>query len=431
MVRDQNLILAYTPHPLIADKLIGELAVPSSVGPVPLFGYLRADTLDPCYGVVTVRSSDSEAELRQRFCWPEGEKSSTSGVWAPPTRYWRLQDTYLPALLPLYYCSAIVLYGYAIDDYKSVIVWKYPTAKRYVDAVRSMKVGRQLLHRGNDIPVYFAVGGAREDSANLSKVAANIMARQHLAEFVHREVKNLSPLWAGVNVDWNHPGDQCSPGTTSNLFLDFIKELKNHNISVMISISPVKSRLTAYSLGTVAGMVDYIIIKTHTHVLSPSMFNVVRCSGDQSAADDVYTTALSALTTFEDKSRLGYSISVAPETFIAPAAQLGAPVLGTTQWDNHTRQPGRTSYASVCQKPVIRTHSHPLCLMVARPRDNHTVHVATFSDERALMERMNLTYSNEMAMAPVAVFDIDLDDFTGTCGNGISPLIRAVATGPG
>ncbi|XP_037505884.1 uncharacterized protein LOC119382246 [Rhipicephalus sanguineus] len=73
MVREQNLILAYTPHPLIADKLIGELTVPSSVGPVPLFGYLRADTEDSCYGVVTVRSSDSEAELRQRFYWPEGE----------------------------------------------------------------------------------------------------------------------------------------------------------------------------------------------------------------------------------------------------------------------------------------------------------------------------------------------------------------------
>ncbi|KAL1437667.1 hypothetical protein MTO96_048695 [Rhipicephalus appendiculatus] len=200
----------------------------------------------------------------------------------------------------------------------------------------------------------------------------------------------------------------------------------------MISVPPVKSRLGYYSLDTVARMVDYIIIKTHTHVVDPSLFNVVRCSGDQSAADDVYTEALSTLTTYEDKSRLGYSISVAPETFIAPAAQLGAALLGTTHWDNHTRQPGRTSYASVCQeKPVIRTQSYPLCLMVSRPRDSQTVQVATFSDERALMARMNLTYSNEMAMAPVAIFDIDLDDFTGTCGSGMSPLIRAVATGPG
>ncbi|KAH7959704.1 hypothetical protein HPB49_013129 [Dermacentor silvarum] len=73
MARDQNFILAYTADPLIADKLIGELTVLSSVGPVPLFGYLRADTQDSCYGVVTVRSTDSEAELQQHLYWAEGE----------------------------------------------------------------------------------------------------------------------------------------------------------------------------------------------------------------------------------------------------------------------------------------------------------------------------------------------------------------------
>ncbi|KAH7952939.1 hypothetical protein HPB49_002963 [Dermacentor silvarum] len=73
MVREQNVILTYTSNPQIADKLIGEFAVPSPVGPVPLFGYLRADTQDSCYGVVTVRSSDTEATLRESLYWPEGE----------------------------------------------------------------------------------------------------------------------------------------------------------------------------------------------------------------------------------------------------------------------------------------------------------------------------------------------------------------------
>ncbi|KAH9365358.1 hypothetical protein HPB48_017490 [Haemaphysalis longicornis] len=60
-------------HCCDADKLIGEFAVPSPAGPVPLFGYLRADTHDSCYGVVTVRSSDTEAALRESLYWPEGE----------------------------------------------------------------------------------------------------------------------------------------------------------------------------------------------------------------------------------------------------------------------------------------------------------------------------------------------------------------------
>ncbi|KAH6927235.1 hypothetical protein HPB50_001111 [Hyalomma asiaticum] len=73
LVREQNLTLVYTSNPHIADKLIGEFAVPSSVGPVPMFGYLWADTQDSCYGVVTVPNSDNEATLRESLYWSEGE----------------------------------------------------------------------------------------------------------------------------------------------------------------------------------------------------------------------------------------------------------------------------------------------------------------------------------------------------------------------
>ncbi|KAH7970486.1 hypothetical protein HPB49_008044 [Dermacentor silvarum] len=62
MVREQNLILTYTSNPQIAHNLI-----------VPLFGYLHADTQGSCYGIVTVRSSDTEAALRGSLNWPESE----------------------------------------------------------------------------------------------------------------------------------------------------------------------------------------------------------------------------------------------------------------------------------------------------------------------------------------------------------------------
>ncbi|KAH8026664.1 hypothetical protein HPB51_023682 [Rhipicephalus microplus] len=48
ILQDQNLILVCTSNPHLADKLIGDFAVPSPVGPVPLLGYLRADTQDTC-----------------------------------------------------------------------------------------------------------------------------------------------------------------------------------------------------------------------------------------------------------------------------------------------------------------------------------------------------------------------------------------------
>ncbi|KAH7934818.1 hypothetical protein HPB52_001002 [Rhipicephalus sanguineus] len=255
-------------------------------------------------------------------------------------KYWRLQDTYLPTHLPLYYCSAIVVYGYAVYAANGAIVWKYPTAVRYLHALGHMKRRGQLLHRNNNITVYFTIGGGREDSANLSFAVGNSSILYQLAHSVHNELHDHSKPWKGVNVDWNYPGDQCNRATsTSNLFLRLMGEFRSFAL---------------------------IIIKTHTHMAPPSLFNVVRCSGVQSVAADVFNEALTNLTNMDDQMPLGYSISV-----------------------------------------------------------------ATFADERALVERMNLTYSDNMAMAPVAVYDIDLDDFTGKCGKGMSPLIRAVATGPG
>ncbi|KAL3243371.1 hypothetical protein MRX96_020584 [Rhipicephalus microplus] len=40
-------------------------------------------------------------------------------------RYWRLQDTYLPTLQPMFYCSGIVVYGYGVRA-NGEVVWKIP-----------------------------------------------------------------------------------------------------------------------------------------------------------------------------------------------------------------------------------------------------------------------------------------------------------------
>ncbi|XP_065290765.2 uncharacterized protein [Dermacentor albipictus] len=347
-------------------------------------------------------------------------------------KYRRSLDVYLHYYLPLDYCSEIVVYSYAVNRTSGAIAQKYRSVESYVDALRTLKNSGQLKHRTNNITVYFTVGGEREDSANLSLVASNKFLLYTFGFDAKAKVLR-SQLWEGINVDWNYPGDACSNDVPAGRdhFYTLIDHLSSfHHLRLIVSVPPVKSRLSRYSLDKRVSAVDYVIIKTHTHTASPSLLNVVRCSGDQSVAADVFNEALSTFN-MTDKANLGYSISVGPETFKAPAAQLGAPVLGMIEWDNTTRQPGRTSYASVCRMPVFLTPSHPECLMVMRRIDNQTVHVATFANETALQQRMNRTYADQMAMAPVAVFDIDLDDVEGKCTGVMSPLIRAVATGPG
>ncbi|KAL1466458.1 hypothetical protein MTO96_042725, partial [Rhipicephalus appendiculatus] len=57
--------------------------------------------------------------------------------------------------------------------------------------------------------------------------------------------------------------------------------------------------------------------------------------------------------------------------------------------------------------------------------------VATFSDEAALMQRMSQSYDDGMGVAPVVVYDVDMDDYLGNCSGAatMSPLVRAPCLG--
>ncbi|XP_037508394.1 uncharacterized protein LOC119384307 [Rhipicephalus sanguineus] len=122
---------------------------------------------------------------------------------------------------------------------------------------------------------------------------------------------------------------------------------------------------------------------------------------------------------------------VAPETFTARTAALGAYSSGPSVWDTHTQQPGKVRYSAVCKLDKIRTPDHPECLMASRAAEDDNLLVATFSDEAALLQRMSQSYDDGMGVAPVAVYNVDLDDYLGNCsGTAImSPLVRALASG--
>ncbi|XP_075730898.1 uncharacterized protein LOC142774423 [Rhipicephalus microplus] len=110
-------------------------------------------------------------------------------------KYWRLQDTYIADFIPVHYCTAILWYGYAVDVKNGSIVWKYPIAKTYKNSLLVMRYNGQLLHRGNNISVYFALGGAREDNANLSLMVGNPGTRRQFVESVWLELNNSFKPW--------------------------------------------------------------------------------------------------------------------------------------------------------------------------------------------------------------------------------------------
>ncbi|KAL1418278.1 hypothetical protein MTO96_005793, partial [Rhipicephalus appendiculatus] len=301
-------------------------------------------------------------------------------------KYWRSIEPYLPSLLPTTYCTAVIVAGYAIRANDSTIVWKYPGGERYLHTLAAMRANGQLNGRFGPVPIYATVGGDRQDSLNFSRIVNSVFNRRNF----DLQLRNFT-MWQGVHLDWNYPGDKCSAGSSMQgiNFRKMAEALANGNHRVIVSVPAIPHRSRLYDIEDLANTVDYIIVKTHA----------VRSYG-----------------------------LVAPETFTAEVAQLGAPSSRPSRWDNYTLQPGKAHYTSVCRQPVIRTPEHPECLMAQRRVALYHVNVATFSDPAALHSRVRKAYLDGMGMTPLMVYDIDLDDYHGLCGFGMSPLLRVLAT---
>ncbi|EEC16216.1 hypothetical protein IscW_ISCW012682 [Ixodes scapularis] len=70
--RDQNIVIVHTPDIEAADRLIGELAVNTEKGSIPLQCYLRQGGGNTCHGVIVVRNTDTTETLQHRVCWRTG-----------------------------------------------------------------------------------------------------------------------------------------------------------------------------------------------------------------------------------------------------------------------------------------------------------------------------------------------------------------------
>ncbi|KAL1418378.1 hypothetical protein MTO96_005749 [Rhipicephalus appendiculatus] len=336
-------------------------------------------------------------------------------------RHWRSEEPYTPYLLPFSYCEAIILTGYGVNGATGSLLEKDNSLTTFARTLQNI----QPLHGSHKTFVYVTLGGDRVDSANLSQVASDRRARGVLVGELSR---NLPQLWQGVHLDWNYPGDKCSKDASAGAryFSELLNDLLNARMSVIVSVPPLEDRMRWYDLNKHMRGIRYVIIKTHT-LRYPDL---VSCSGERTYAAQAYNEIRK---TFDPVFwwKLAYSVSVAPETFTAQTAALGAYSSGPSAWDTYTQQPGKAHFATVCKLDKIRTPDHPECLMASRPADNENLYVATFSDEAALMQRMSQSYDDGMGVAPVVVYDVDMDDYLGNCSGAatMSPLVRALASG--
>ncbi|XP_075540028.1 uncharacterized protein LOC142574920 [Dermacentor variabilis] len=196
------------------------------------------------------------------------------------------------------------------------------------------------------------------------------------------------------------------------------------NISLMMSVPPDESRIQLYHLSYTATLVQFVIVKTHTLVRP----GIVTCNGDRVSAARIFNKVIEPIS-ITLRHKFGYSMSVAPETFTAEEDSMWVRSSGPSRWENYTLQLGKTHMAAVCHQAPRYYGTEEECLFTSQTDDNVTFRIATLLTPSAVRERIKRSYDEGMGIAPVMAYDIDLDDFEGSCGNGthMSPIIEELA----
>ncbi|XP_070389631.1 uncharacterized protein [Dermacentor albipictus] len=350
---------------------------------------------------------DSKLQHRRIFCFFDSQ-------------YWRASEFYHAENLPLSYCTDVVFGTRALYNNNT------PEAKASESSyilqrklISDLQLQGKLRHRGKAVLVYEAIGGDRRDSHNFSYFLSKGTSRFLIADFYTAGIKGTLQ---GVYVDWDYPGDACgSPNDTDNL-IAFMADLRSLNFSVILAVPPKLALMSVYNLPRAMSVVKYVVVKTHTLRLSSAVY----CSGARQYAARIFNDVRNSLPP-QLRHKLAYSISVAPDTFTARDAVMGAVSLGPSMWENYTKKPDKTHYAAICHMNVTRFPEHPECALVSQGSDTY-FKVAAFAGPEELQTRMRRAYDDGMGDVPVVVYDVDLDDFKGYCPAGVmSPLIRALA----
>ncbi|XP_070377567.1 probable chitinase 2 isoform X5 [Dermacentor albipictus] len=344
------------------------------------------------------------------------------------TKYYRTEAVYYPENVPYDFCSSLVYSSLAVFFYR--VQWKRPNLDAdFMQRLRAL----QLRHRGNHVPIYVTLGGEPEDNANFTKVLRH---RERLLRFTHNlRVFLLNGAYEGLHLDWDHPQGLCGERSDTENLRNFLHTLRAQWTGRMVlSVPPAPHRLRHYGIERILPMLEHVIVTTHR--LGRGRV-VVGCSG---GGDDTARVMRAVRKRFPPEwwKRFIYSVSVGAHTFTtADAPYLGAPSTGPSSFDYYTRQPGKTRYDLVCQLTRTEKAAGAECdvgylsstdasQVTTGRRD---VKVAAFAAPNEIQTRMRRAYAYNLGDTPIAVYDIDLDDFEGKCPGGtLSPQVEAYAT---
>ncbi|KAL3201072.1 hypothetical protein MRX96_053564 [Rhipicephalus microplus] len=375
------------------------------------------------------------------------------------TEFFHPKRPYTAAHIPTAYCTAVLFYSVSLHRFGGAIDggFRRPLDAELFENVSASRFDGTLRHRGRPIPLYVTFGGRRSDSADYARMLRDSTWRKDVVEGIVNDTDSDRPMYDGVNLDWNHPGDECDVLKQPRLFHALVEGLVANRVKVMLTVPPLPRYVAPYDLDPLLALVDHVVLATHK--LRP-LRSSVHCSGARLYAAPAFREIRDSFGATH-RRKFAYSVSQdmalktsrvcgleshdqnklprrrGGDTFVTRTVALGASAHAVPLPNSGlVLRPNKTSFESVCNvKPVFENPAEKECVVaimhIEKSLDGGAVYyVAAYAGPKQLQERMHRAYEDDMGDAAVAVYDAFLDDFAGLCpgdSHRMSPQLASIA----
>ncbi|KAH6928148.1 hypothetical protein HPB50_012337 [Hyalomma asiaticum] len=336
---------------------------------------------------------------------------------------------FLPQNMPFTHCQNIIYWSFGIID-------GVPTSRaRAFDHTYGLERFREIAENSgaHDVKILLAIGGYREDYAQLSYLRSDSYA---LSFFVQRTMALMRSLFLnGVTIHWMDGelmcrGSAVNDGNTLRAILFGLRQvfLLNSFPGQLAAIVPEKNDIVDVAVD----MADIVFLDTPAMWTFPINYSIC---GDWAHQVDLKMTALSLqLTNASRVKKLCFIMSVAPLVVEATPWTYGDPdprLNRTSQSSTWGNAPGTGSAWDMCGSKgcclISLNNTSTSCIFLTNTLGRAPFFVHVLNGQAALNTAFRATSTNFSHRCALLI-DLDLDNYADQSGYGLAPywLIRYV-----
>ncbi|CAG0887236.1 unnamed protein product [Cyprideis torosa] len=394
---------------------------------------------------VNLRRKGAEEPKKQALDVPEYDASAPSVIcyftsWSPkrPGR-----GRFMPESIDPFLCTHLVYAFATLDDDHHLA-----PADEEADLGDGIRPGMyqrilELREKNPRLKILLAIGGWAFGSKPFKELTGNLY---RMNSFVYEALEFLrSYKFDGLDVDWEYPRGQDDKAR----YVDLIRELRlAFNGEAETSGLPrlILSAAVPASFEAIAAGYDVPEISKYLDLINVMTYDF-HGQWERQVGHNAPLFPLEVASSYQKKLTVDYSarewikqgapaekLMIGIPTYgrsfelVDPAKfDIGAPSSGGGEPGKYTGEAGFLSYYEVCDF-LLRDN---VTLVWDNEQQVPFAYVGNqwvgFDDERSIKTKME--WLREFKFGGVMVWSVDMDDFTGSCGMGKYPLLKAVHDG--